>query len=302
MGLSEASSLGLESVIKPRNTTNAIAGLAKASVSATTGAPGTVTSGSTTAYVFKGSGSITFNTSGSVEILVVAGGGGGTGGSNNTNFQAPGGGGGGVLYVQQAYVIAGSALTVTVGAGGSASTGVEGATQGNFSSMGSYYAIGGGCGLPGNSLNINGVRIGGSGAGGAGGGAATVSTGASGVTGQGNAGGNGATASTQGGGGGGGAGGVGGNAVTTTGGAGGVGVTSTILASADATAQSVGQVSGGLVYYGGGGGGYGTAANGAAGLGGGGGTTTANGTANTGGGGRGQVGTGGSGVVIVKVG
>jgi hypothetical protein len=48
-------------------------GLPKAVASATTGAPGTVTSGSSTIYVFKGSGSITFSASGrrdSVERLL----------------------------------------------------------------------------------------------------------------------------------------------------------------------------------------------------------------------------------------
>jgi hypothetical protein len=93
-----------------------------------------------------------------------------------------------------------------------------------------------------------------------------------------------------------------------TGGAGGVGGTPNIISASLATTLSVGEVSGGLVYFAGGGGGSGPTGGGAKGLGGGtagagSGTPTSSALANTGGGtggGLAGAGTGGSGVVIVR--
>jgi len=56
-----------------------------------------------------------------VEYLVVAGGGGG-GGANGGYFSAGGGGAGGLLTASNFAVTAGSALTITVGAGGAGSS------------------------------------------------------------------------------------------------------------------------------------------------------------------------------------
>lgn len=268
-------------------------GLPKAVYSSATVAPSnTFTSGSTTTYVWKSTSQVTFSQAGILEILVVGGGGGGGNGANNSTYQPGGGGGGGVLSTTLAYVT--GTITVTVGAGGAATNGI-----GTFSQCGDYYAPGGGSG--GTSNNAPTLLIGASGGGGPGGGFVNTS-GAAGMTGLGSAGGTGGGSSGNGAGGGGGAGAVGGNASGATAGAGGNGESVTILSTTDASTAAVGQVSGGLVYYGGGGGGYGVSANGAGGLGGGAGTTTLNGTANTGGGGRGNGGQGGSGCVVIKIG
>jgi hypothetical protein len=234
-----------------------------------------------------------------VETLVVGGGGGG-GGTVTGAATGGGGGGGGVLYSSALLVTAGTAYTVTVGAGGTGNlqTGNYAGTQGGNSTFSSLTALGGGygsgCAPAGTAVNA--------GTGGSGGGAhanygaaqprygsvsSAAPTAGSGTVGQGNAGGlgyDGADVGGQGGGGGGGAGGGGGSGRTLyTAGAGGVGLQYNI--------------SGISTYFGGGGGGgmwYYAAAGGAGGLGGGGNGASFNnstlataGTANTGGGGGG---------------
>lgn len=240
-----------------------------------------------------------------VEVLVVAGGGGG-GGST-----AGGGGGGGVIYNTNFAVTPGSALTVTVGAGGQgtvrADQGAATNTSGGNSVFGSLTAIGGGKGYSGSNINTPGSSaVGGSGGGGGyysgGNNPKGVGTSSAGTAGQGFAGGDGAAISQWGGGGGGGAGGPGGAQVANnslrTGGP-GLGF----------------DISGTFTYYGGGGGGgcylsgFSLGGIGGGGNGGDGQTYAATaGTPNTGGGGGGggyyQYGpggaAGGSGIVIVR--
>ena len=228
-----------------------------------------------------------------VEYLVVAGGG-GAGGAPATGYGGPGGGGaGGVLTAAGFSVAAGSALTITVGAGGAGSTG-NGSNGSNsvFSSLTSTGGGGGG-GQTGGYTGSNG----GSGGGGAGYGAGNGGTGTSG---QGNAGGKGDGSGNWTGGGGGGAGSVGDSAPTTTAQtSGGAGICSAIT--------------GQRVFYAGGGGAGGFNAT-VFGLGGGAGAgngvlsgTGGAGVANTGSGGGGASGAtggtggaGGSGIVIVR--
>ena len=233
-----------------------------------------------------------------VEYLVVAGGGGG--GSN-----LGGGGGAGGFRTGSAFVgTAGSALTVTVGAGGAggASGGSNDGTNGSNSVFSSITSIGGGGGSNGATSGELVGLSGGSGGGGGSSGASGSHVGGAGTVGQGNTGGNGyAPASDTASGGGGGAGAVGGNGgASYVGASGGAGLASSI--------------SGTSVYYAGGGGGAifqaGTAS--AGGVGGGGNGSAAlngvggNGTANTGGGGAGgnynnaAGGNGGSGIVIIR--
>ena len=233
-----------------------------------------------------------------VEVLVVAGGGGGSG---NFYDDGAGGGGGGLIYNSAFQLTNAAAITVTVGAGGTASTGGGGGLGGN-SVFDSLTAIGGGGGAPHRSTGLPG------GSGGGGGGSIAGDnrnvSGGAGTPGQGN---NGGSDPINGGnypgsGGGGGAGSVGGTPTgggTNQGGNGGVGLQLSI--------------SGTPTYYAGGGGGV---RNGIGGLGGGGtasygrgGSPAENGTPNTGGGGgggrasageTGVPGAGGSGIVIVR--
>jgi len=252
----------------------------------------------------------------SIDYLVVAGGGGGG------YHHGGGGGAGGLLTATNTPVTAGSALNITVGAGGVGGNNSTGAGMTNggdsvVTQLGQTIAqaIGGGAQ---NAL------------GGSGGGAATNATLQSpgnGTPGQGNAGGYGAndnscTASHSQwcGGGGGGAGAVGENADSgnnNRAGNGGVGLTTSLFSVAAAQLMGVGHVSGGAVYFAGGGGG-GVDAGGVAGTGGlGGGASGSNntsvvpttGVATTGGGGGGGSynasgnsggGSGGSGVVIIR--
>jgi hypothetical protein len=221
----------------------------------------------------------------SVEYLVIAGGG---AGGNSIG----GGGGAGGLLQGHISVASGTPITVTVGAGGSNSQGVNSA----FSTI---IATGGGKG--GAYLDELG-RSGGSGGGGSGRETSGVNAfGGSGISGQGNAGGIGFPLSTNyTGAGGGGAGIIGRTAINNFAGVGGDGIAS--------------DISGNRTMYAGGGGGgthpTGTAGTGGAGGGGagtasGGGTGVA-GTANLGGGGGGSTynqangGAGGSGVVIIS--
>ena len=247
-----------------------------------------------------------------LEVLVVAGGGAGGG------YHGGGGGGGGVVYDSEFFVTPGIAITVTVGAGGTAATaGGNTGDPGNNSVFGTIIALGGGAGLS-QSNSPQSRNNGGSGGGASDGDAGVLHSGGTGTAGQGFGGGsifgNGpsqiilyATA------GGGGAGGAGTGPVSTSGGAGGPGLPFNI--------------SGSLQYYGGGGGGTqlgtgtGSAAVATYGLGGSGGggnggytgsaggaaiRSSVSGVAGTGGGGGGYLysghggGAGGSGIVIVR--
>ena len=230
---------------------------------------------------FTGSGTLTVTTAGLADLVIC-----GAGGAGFTANGYGGGGAGGVLQITGAYLPAG-VLTVTIGAGGALSN------NGVASSIGSYYAPGGGSGSASANFGFNG----GSGGGGSYG---SGKVGGAGISGLGNAGGTGATGDS--GGGGGGAAAVGGNGVTSTGGAGGAGTTVTLAGTTPSGAYVAGSYA-----LGGGGGGAGDGTSGAGGSGGGGaGGGTNNGTANKGGGGGGSdatppAGTGGSGIVIVRV-
>jgi hypothetical protein len=240
-----------------------------------------------------------------VEVLVVAGGGGG-GGST-----AGGGGGGGVIYNSNFNVTPGSAVTVTVGAGGQGTVrsdqGAPTNTSGGNSVFGALTAIGGGRGYSGSdTYTPRTSAVGGSGGGGGyySGGLDPKGSGTSsaGTAGQGFAGGDGAAIGEWGGGGGGGAGGAGGAQVANN--------------SLRIGGPGLGfNISGTFQYYGGGGGG-GCYLSGFSlgGIGGGGNGGDGNayvptaGTTNTGGGGGGGGyyqfgpggGAGGSGIVIVR--
>jgi len=225
-------------------------------------------------YTFTASGTLTVDTAGFADILVVGGGGQG----NNSG----GGGAGGYLAVSDAYLPAGTA-TVTVGAGGAG--GEVQIINGSASRLGSYFASGGGGGGGGGVLSGDSPgNRGGSG----GGGRDSGRAGGAGDPGLGNDGGDGGGGNA--GGGGGGAGAAGQNAANTVGGNGGAGLSSSIT--------------GASVTRGGGGAGVGSGSSGTGGTGGGGNPSTS-GTANTGGGGGGDTsrsyGNGGSGVVIVRV-
>lgn len=232
-----------------------------------------------------------------VDYLVVAGGGGGS----------SGGGGAGGLLQGSVSVATGSAITVTVGSGGSAGNCDAGsgsaATSGTSSVFGSISATGGGNGgQAGSSAAGTSGGSGGSGGGAAANGAAQYNSGGSGVVGQGNdgSGNNGFSPSPYGVGGGGGAGTAAIRVGATRAYAGGSGTASDITGTR-------------TTYAGGGGGGSytGTNVGGAGGYGGGGTGSTGNtnnstaGTANTGGGGGGGRQTnlgsaGGSGIVVVS--
>jgi hypothetical protein len=232
-----------------------------------------------------------------VEVLVVAGGGGGGAGT------AGGGGGGGLIYNSNFAVTPGSALTVTVGAGGTgkvyAVSNSAGDNGGN-SVFGSLTATGGGGG---GNRDTNEVGKNGGSGGGGGGAEGGVNGAGTGTSGQGFAGGTGR------GGGGGSAGGGGG-------GAGGVGQASPSSGLGGNGGPGLGfNISGTFTYYGGGGGGGSHTGRSSGGIGGGGAGSengpTYNavaGTTNTGGGGGGGGGAaggqfggnGGSGIVIVR--
>ena len=241
-----------------------------------------------------------------VEVLVVAGGGGGG------SFNGGGGGAGGLIYSSSYSITPGSAITVTVGAGGigdgrpgNGATGASGAvgTNGGNSVFGSLTAIGGGVGAT-YSVRTSGVS------GGSGGGSWGSLNFASGTAGQGNAGGGGYPignyyTETAGGGGGAGSSGVDGGTSSNQPGAGGLGL--------------LFNISGSVQFYAAGGGAganrLGGSALGGSGIGGNGGTTSSlagvAGVSNTGSGGGGAAyngfpgssadgGAGGSGIVIVR--
>jgi hypothetical protein len=263
--------------------------LSDSSVTGTTGSPttATYTSGGINykTYKFTGTGSITLNQSGLIDILVV-----GAGGGSGTNSWTGGGGGGSVLDTRNTYVTSGS-FTVVIGAGGGNSgTNLRQGFIGNGSAFHNstktiaITALGGGGGASGDGNAVSGTGAIGSSGGGGGGGNQAGAGGGIQITGFGNVGGN--CGGDLAGAGGGGAGSAGATNPGRTGGAGGAGLASTLE-------------TGSNTFYGGGGGGNGNVAAGAGGSGGGG-NGGANGTANTGGGAGGSA-SGGSGIVIIRV-
>ena len=235
-----------------------------------------------------------------VEVLVVAGG--GAGGGYGGNDGAGGGGAGGLIYSSSYPTTPGSAISVTVGNGGS---GVGNAIRGNDgqnSVFGVLTAIGGGGGGTEGSLRDGKPGGSGGGAGGYG-----VKPGGAGTAGQGFAGGN---CTAPGDGGGGGAGAVGQNGLTGTGGIGllfNISGTPTYYAGGGGASGDKRNVRGGSGALGGfGGGGKGQDAtnsippeNGTNGLGGGGGAAAGS-NPSFGAGTTLTSGAGGSGVVIVR--
>ena len=263
--------------------------------------------------IFPSTGNIPVSTP-TVEYLVVAGGGGGGSAAASSGLGGGGGAGGfrtnvtgatsgGGGSAESTYTVTGgTAITVTVGAGGTAVTGNNRGNTGNNSVFGTITSAGGGGGSSGDSGIA--ASIGGSGGGGGNGGGGVTRAGAAGTSLQGYSGGTstnpGQNYPASGGGGAGAAGSA--NPTNLQGGAGGAGVSSSITGSA-------------VTYGGGGGGGINTvnggASPGAGGAGGGGAgginTFGTAGTVNTGGGGGGSGGdsatgggAGGSGIVIIR--
>jgi hypothetical protein len=236
---------------------------------------------------FTGSGELVVDQAGFADVLVIGGGGG-------SGARIGGGGGaGGHWYAESLYLPEGS-QTVTIGAGGSggANSSIDHyGNNGNTTRLGGFYSPGGGGGSGDLSSAAKGLN------GASGGGANYIGSGGLGVSNIGNNGGNGffTTGSNWGAGGGGGGGAVGGNASASTGGNGGAGTSNSITNAA--------------VTRAGGGGGAGNVTQGAGGAGGGAAGSSAAGNAassNTGGGGGGGGqthvgGSGGSGVVTVRV-
>jgi hypothetical protein len=265
---------------------------------------GTETTDATYQYnAFTTSGTLTINTEGVADVLIVGGGGGGGG-----YYSGGGGGGGGVTFLEDV-PLTGASMAVVVGAGGAGGSNSSGATDrgttGLASALGPYATPGGGGG------GSNSVATGRPGGSGGGGGQRNDAAGGAGLTGHGYAGGNsrdGNSAGTGGGGGGGGAAAVGADVGASN--AGGNGGAGRLVSGFTSWGESG--------YFGGGGGGgtvdSATAGTGGNGGGGDGGVSSANtgmtaGTANTGGGGGGGGNTGttgavggdgGSGIVIVR--
>ena len=253
-------------------------------------------------HAFLSNGTFTPQVGLTCDYLVVAGGGaGGATDAGSANYGGGGGagglrstvtatGGGGSLE-SAIGVTSGTAYTITVGAGGTASAASW--TNGSNSTFSSITATGGGSGGGLNTVpNWIAPAVGGSG----GGGDEANTSGAAGTANQGYAGGTSPGGpSGNAGGGGGGAGAVGVNGTTNNGGAGGAGVAISAFATATATGVSN--------FYAGGGGGAGSSAAGAGGSGGGGAGNATAGTINTGGGGGSgnrSGAAGGSGIVIIR--
>ena len=278
---------------------------------------GTVTTaGGYTYHTFRSSGMFTptSNITGA-EVLCVAGG----GGAGGAAWAAGGGGAGGLVYASGQSLTASTGYTAIVGAGGTSGRGTQSGDNGSNSSFGSLTVAlggGGGGGYQGGGQNPYAARVGGSGGGGpAGQGYGGSDVGAAGTAGQGNAGGNSIYNPHMSGGGGGGAGAAGVNGTTTKAGNGGAGLSTY---SAWGAATGTGENIGGTYWYAGGGGGSGGGAfngwaTGSVGGNGGGGQGAhqydfygTKGLPTTGGGGgpndQGDivVGSGGSGIVIVR--
>ncbi len=214
-----------------------------------------------------GTGSVTIDTAGFADVLVIGGGGGG-------GRRGGGGGAGGHLVIPNVYLPVGT-HTITVGAGGVAGGTSDGPNNGNTSQVGLYaFGVGGGAGGIGLATGIG--TNGGSGGGAGAGYNSLARSGGAGTADQGNNGGS--NASTDWAGGGGGAGAVGANGASSQAGAGGAGLANSYTGSA-------------VTRAGGGGGGIddtgGSAGAGGSGGGGAGGATPVAGTANTGSGGGG---------------
>lgn len=144
-------------------------GSAKPTVTGTTGSPTITTVGSNTVYKFTGTGSITFGTAGTVNVLIIAGGGAG-------GYFSIGSGGGGGGFLEQTMSVGAVAHTVQIGAGGvGQGTASAMSTSGGdswirpSSGIGGLTSVGGGRG--GGYGDVNGGN-GGSGGGAASGGAA----------------------------------------------------------------------------------------------------------------------------------
>ena len=90
-------------------------------------------------WQFDASGSLTVDTGGFADVLVIGGGGAGAPGNGG------GGGAGGYLYATEAYLSAGS-QTVVVGAGGANGSDPAKPRNGSISRVGDYYSPGGGHG------------------------------------------------------------------------------------------------------------------------------------------------------------
>jgi len=239
------------------------------------------------------SGSYTTDAAQDYEYLVVAGGGSGGAGRASSHHNGGGGGAGGYRAATGFAVAATTIGSITVGAGGVATSGGQG-NAGVDSVFSSITSTGGGGGGYAEGAGASG--------GSGGGGAANSGAGGSGTVGQGYAGGTGSSAD-QGAAGGGGAGAVGSNGAAHIGGDGGVGVSNDISSAA--------------TFYGGGGGGatlhstdVGDGGNGGGGNGayynGGATQVSTAGTANTGGGGGAGSyvvttgAAGGSGIVVIR--
>lgn len=264
-------------------------------------------------WIYKASGTLTVTTGGLIDFLVV--GGGGSGAANNAANYAGGGGAGGCRVAFPGETIPAGTYPVTIGAGGAATVAQGNGNSGNDSLIGTtadvnIVGVGGGYG---------GSRYESGGDGGSGGGGGQYLTSqfpfpvfpGAGTYYQGFPGGYPVSdGHFAGGGGGGGQAGENGGTTVNPGSAGGNGLITTIIPTSVATAQSIGEVDTGNLYFAGGGG---RAYLGPGGLGGG--TDgapvndrSANAPANTGGGsGSGDVnlgtpysGAGGSGVVIVR--
>jgi len=256
-------------------------------------------------HIFTTSGNITFNKTGTVEYLIVAGGGGGAVGGG-TNWCGGGGGGAGGLIFSNNISVAGTTMSVVVGAGASTPGGANApGNNGSPSVFNANTAIGGGGG--GGQQSGTGAGNGGSG----GGEMYGTGPGGGGTAGQGNPGGAVHPSYLRNSGGGGGAGGAGSIPSSFTNG--GVGRT---IFSLPASYGTPGPAPGRYFAGGGGGGMAGNQPNGqtqtghAGGAGGGGKGynygAAVNGTTNTGGGGGGSspdsptAGNGGSGIVIIR--
>jgi hypothetical protein len=264
-------------------------------------------------WIFKSNSSLTVSKGGLIDFLVV--GGGASGGSNNATNYAGGGGAGGCRVPFPGETITAGTYPVTIGAGGAETVAAGNGNSGNDSLIGTtadvnIVGVGGGYGA-------SRYQSGGDGGSGGGGGQYLTSQytfvvfPGAGTYYQGFPGGYPVSdGHYAGGGGGGGEAGENGGTTIDPGSAGGNGLITTIIPTSVATAQSIGEVDTGNLYFAGGGG---RAYNGPGGLGGGtdgapsGGRSTSA-PANTGGGsGSGDInlgtpysGAGGSGVVIVR--
>ena len=121
------------------------AGYIPATISSTTGSPGTGTFTDGNAltwsyYQFTGNGSITVGTAGYADVLVVGGGGAG----KNTSSRGGGGGAGAVRWGLQ-YMPA-ATHTITIGAAGSGTASSVDANDGSTTSLGTVVSAGGGQG------------------------------------------------------------------------------------------------------------------------------------------------------------